>query len=133
MLDDDVAAALRAITALADVAALKSSEKFLAFDHADILFLPQRECAHRRSGITPAVLAMTVTHLERIAAHLDFHRSAVTSARMHLRHASTFTPRFALRREKLTCGVIETRFQRWFARRFEFLGRWPKASLRARP
>ena len=62
MLDDDVTAALRAITTLADVAAFKSSEKFLAFGDADVLFLPQRECAHRRSGITPAVLAMTVTH-----------------------------------------------------------------------
>ena len=86
MLDDDVAAALRAITTLADIAALKSSEKFLAFGHADILFLPQRECAHRRSGITPAVFAMAVTHLQRIAAHLDLNRSTVTLTRMRLGH-----------------------------------------------
>ena len=84
MLDDDVAAALRAITTLADVAAFKASEKFLAFGHADILFLLQRECAHRRSGITPAVLAMAVTHLQRIAAHLDLNRSTVTLTRMRL-------------------------------------------------
>ena len=38
MLDDDVAAALRAITTLADVAAFKSSEKFLAFGDAYVLF-----------------------------------------------------------------------------------------------
>jgi hypothetical protein len=86
MLDDDMAAALGAITTLADVAAFKSSEKFLAFGDADILFLPQCECAQRRSGITPAVLAMAVTHLQRIAAHLDRYRSTVTLTRMRLCH-----------------------------------------------
>jgi hypothetical protein len=86
MLDDDVTAALRAITTLADVAAFKSPEKFLAFSDADTLFLPQRECAHRRSGTTPAVLAMAITHLERIARHLELNRSAVTLTSMRLGH-----------------------------------------------
>jgi hypothetical protein len=91
LLDQDVAAALCAITAFADVAALESSEEFLAFGDVHVFFLPQCERAHRRGRITPSVFAMAVTHLERIAAHLDFHRSAVTSARMRLRHPSTFT------------------------------------------
>jgi hypothetical protein len=88
MLDCDVAAALCAIPAFADVAALKSSEEFLAFRDIHILFFPQRERAYRRGGITPAVLAMTITHLQRITAHLDRHRTTVTSASMRLGHAS---------------------------------------------
>src|SRR5437867_3162098 len=86
MLDDDVAAALCAITAFADVAAFKPAKEFLAFGDAYVLFLPQCKRAHRRSGITPAVLAMAITHLQRLAAHLDLYRSTVTFTCMHLRH-----------------------------------------------
>ena len=88
MLDCDVAAALCAITALADVTTFKPAEEFLASGDAHVLFLPKGECAHRSSGITPAVLAMTITHLQRITAYLDLYRTTVTSACMGLRHAS---------------------------------------------
>src|SRR6266498_4832369 len=84
MFNDDVAAALCAMTAFADVAAFKSSEEFLAFGDVYVLFLPQRERAHRRGGIMPAVFAMTVTHLQRVAAHLDLYGSTVTSTSMFL-------------------------------------------------
>src|SRR6266513_4680028 len=86
MFDDDVAAAFRAIPAFADVAAFKPAKEFLAFGNVYILFLPQRERADRRGGITPAVFAVAVTHLQRIAAHLDLHRSAVTSTCMCVSH-----------------------------------------------
>src|SRR5215467_6094467 len=86
MLDQDVTAALCAITALADFATLKSPEEFFAFGDADIFFLPQRKRAYRRGGIMPAVLAMAVTHFQRITTHLDFYRPAVTLARMFLIH-----------------------------------------------
>jgi hypothetical protein len=102
MLDYDVAAALCAMTAFADVAALKSAKDFLAFGDVYILFLPQCERAHRRSRITPAVFAMAITHLQRITAHFDLHRSAVTSTHMRPGHACTLTARFAARRAKPT-------------------------------
>ena len=102
MLDCDVAAALRAITAFADFAALKSAKEFLAFGDIDVLSLPQCERAYRRGRITTAILAMAITHLQRITAHLDLHRSAVTSTSMRLGHASTLTARFSTRRAKLT-------------------------------
>jgi hypothetical protein len=86
MFDYDVAAAFRAITAFADFAAFKSAKEFLAFGDIDVLFFPQREGAHRRGGITSAVFAMAVAHLERIAAHLDLYRSAVTLTCMCRRH-----------------------------------------------
>ena len=88
MIDEDVAAALRAITTVADVAALELSEKLSAFGELHVLFLPQRERAHRCGGITPAVPAMAITHLQRITAHLDFHRSAITSACMCVSHGT---------------------------------------------
>src|SRR2546430_9701230 len=87
MIDCDVAAALCATTAVADVAALEFSQELGAFDEAHIFFFPQRERAHRRGGIATAVFAVAITHLQRFAAHLDLHRSAVTSACMHVRHA----------------------------------------------
>jgi hypothetical protein len=102
MLDYDVTAALRAIPAFADVAAFKSAKEFLAFGDIDVLFFPQRERAHRRGGITPAVFAMAITHLQRITAHFDLHCSTVTLTHMRLGHASTLTARFAARRAKLT-------------------------------
>src|SRR4026207_1350662 len=86
MLDNHVAAALCAITAFADVAAFKASEEFLAFGHVHILLFPQGERAHRRGGITSAVLAVAITHLQRITAHLDLYRSAITCACMLLGH-----------------------------------------------
>ena len=86
MIDADVAAALRAITTIADVAALEFSEELRAFRELHVFPFPQRERAHRRCGIAAAVLAVAVTHLQRFAAHLDLHRSAVTSACMCLRH-----------------------------------------------
>ena len=81
-----MAAALRAVTTIADVAALESAEKLGASDKAHTFFLPQRERADRSRGITPAIFAMTVTHLQRFAVHLDLYRSAITSAFMCLRH-----------------------------------------------
>src|SRR6266404_1387984 len=87
MLDYDVAAALCAITAFADVAAFEPAKEFFAFGDAYVLLLPQCECAHRRGGITPAVFAMAITHLQRVTAHLDLHRSTVTSASMRSGHA----------------------------------------------
>ena len=86
MIDRDVAAALRAIPTIADVAALEFSEELRAFRQLHVLPFPQRERAHRRGGITPAIFAMAVTHLQGFAAHLDLDRSAVASARMCLWH-----------------------------------------------
>ena len=90
MLDYDVAAALRAITAFADVAAFEPAKEFLAFGDAYVLFVPQRERADRRGGITPAVFAMAVAHLQRIAAHLDLYRTAVTCASMCVSHGRRY-------------------------------------------
>jgi len=87
MIDCDVAAALCAITAVADVAALKSAQELGAFGKVDALFFPQRERAHRRGGIATAVFAVAITHLQRIAAYLDLHRSAITCAFMCVSHA----------------------------------------------
>jgi hypothetical protein len=79
-------AAFRAIATIADVAALESAEKLGASDKAHTFFFPQRERADRRRGITPAIFAMTVTHLQRFAAHLDLYRSAITSASICVSH-----------------------------------------------
>ena len=87
MLDQNVATALCALTAFADVAAFESAKELLAFGDVYVLFFPQRESAHRRGGITPAVFAMAVTHLKRITAHLDLNCSAVTSTCMRLSHS----------------------------------------------
>ena len=86
MIDANVAPALRAITTIADVAALEFSEELRAFRQLHVFSLPQRERAHRRRGIAAAVLAVAVTHLQRFAVHLDLHSSAVTSACMRLWH-----------------------------------------------
>ncbi len=102
MLDYDVAAALCAITAFADVAAFKSAKEFLAFGDAHVFFISQCERAHRRGGITPAIFAMAVSHFQRLAAHLDLYRSTVTSTCMRLGHACTLTARLAVRRAKPT-------------------------------
>ena len=82
MIHANVAAAFRAIATIADAAGLESAEKLGASDKAHTFSLPQRERADRRRGIVSAVLAMTVTHLQRFAAYLDLHRSAVASAFM---------------------------------------------------
>ena len=46
VIDHDVAAALCAITAVADVAALESPEELRSFGKDYVLFFPQRERAH---------------------------------------------------------------------------------------
>ena len=84
MIDHDVAAALGAIPAVTQLAGV--DEKLLAFANLHGLGFPQREDADRRRAITPALVAMTVTHVERLAGRFDFHRPAVTSACMPLRH-----------------------------------------------
>ena len=84
MIDHDVAAALGAIPAVTQLAGV--DEKLLAFANLHSLGFPQREDADRRRAITPALVAMTVTHVERLAGRFDFHRPAVTSACMPLRH-----------------------------------------------
>jgi len=86
VIDHDVTAAFRAIPAVADFAALVSPEEFCALGDVYVFLLPQRERAHGRGGITPAVFAVAVTHLQRIAVHLDLYRTTVTSACMRLRH-----------------------------------------------
>ena len=82
MMDRDVAAAVRAIPTIADVAALEFPEELCAFPEVHVLPFPQRGRAHRSGGITTAVLAMTVTHFQGFTAHHDLHCSAVTSACM---------------------------------------------------
>ena len=101
MVDANVAAAIRAISTIADVAALESAEKFRAFDKLYVFPFPQRERAYRRGRITSAILAMAVAHLQGFTAHLDLNRSATTSAAMCLRHKQN------LIRE---AGTQETRF-----------------------
>ena len=85
VIDANVAPALRAITTIADVAALEFSEELRAFRELHVLPFPQCERAHRRGGIAPAILAMAVTHFQGFTAHLDLQRFAVTSACMCLR------------------------------------------------
>jgi len=91
-----------AISAFADLAAFESAKELFALCDVYVLFLPQRERAHRRGGIMPAVLTMAVTHLQRIAAHFNLHRSTVTLTCMRFGHASIFTPRFSPPLGKLT-------------------------------
>ena len=86
MIHANVAAAFRAITTIADVAAFELAEELIAVRDLDLIRFRQRERADRRRGITPAILAMTVTRLQRFAAHLDLHRSAITSAFMCVSH-----------------------------------------------
>ena len=86
MIDRDVAAALRAIPTIANVAALESPQELRAFREVNVLPFPQRERADRRGGIAPAVLAMAVTHLQGFPANLDPDRSAVTFAFMRVSH-----------------------------------------------
>ena len=90
MINADVATAVRAIPSVADVAALEFAEELCAFREVHVLPLPQRERAHRRGGITPAVFTMAITHLQGITTHLDLYRSAVTCACMRLGHRFHF-------------------------------------------
>jgi hypothetical protein len=111
MINADVAAAFRAIPAVADVAALESAEELAPFVRLHVLPFPQRERAHRRGGITPAVLAMTVTHLQRVAAHLDLHRSAVTSAFMRVSHdQDTYSGKQERRKRLSAIGLFAVTF-----------------------
>jgi hypothetical protein len=90
MINANVAAALRAIATITDVAALEFAEELCAFREIHVLPFPQRERADRRGGIPPAIFAMAVTHLQRFSAHFDLYRSAVTSAFMRVRHEVLF-------------------------------------------
>ena len=102
MIDADVTAAICAIPGLADFAALESPDELRSFGKDYVLLFPQCERTDRRGGITSAVFAMAITRLQRITAHFDLHRSAVTSTHMRLGHACTLTARFAARRAKPT-------------------------------
>ena len=84
MINHDVATALRAVTTITHLAALELSQELLAFRDLHVLRFPQREYAHRRGGIAPAVFAMTITHIERLTARFDLDRSAVTSCFVRL-------------------------------------------------
>ena len=86
MIDHHVAAALGAIPAVAQLACVELGEKVLAFTDFHSVRFPQCEDADRRRAITPALVAMTVTHVERLTGRFDFHRSAITSACMCVRH-----------------------------------------------
>ena len=86
MINRDVAAAFNAITTITDMATFEFAEKLSAFNKSHIFFFPQCERADWGGGITPAIFAMTVTHLQRFAAHLNLNCSAVTSACMFIRH-----------------------------------------------
>jgi len=86
VIDHYVAAALGAIPAVAQLTGVEFTEKLLAFDFHGLGF-PQCEDTDGRRAITPALVAMTVTHVDRLTGRFDFHRSAVTSACMPLRHA----------------------------------------------
>ena len=48
MIQHDMATAFRAISTIADVAALKLADKLRAVRDADVFFFPQRERAYRR-------------------------------------------------------------------------------------
>src|SRR5882724_9548513 len=67
MIDHQVAAALGAIPAVTQLAGVEFTEKLRAFANLHSLGSPQREDADRRRAITPALVAMTVTHVR--AAH----------------------------------------------------------------
>ena len=88
MINHDMAAALCAIAAIAHFALFEFTEELRPFDDFHIVDLPQGECADRRGGIAPAGFAMAITHLQRFAAKLDLHRSAVTRGFVRFRHAS---------------------------------------------
>jgi hypothetical protein len=65
---------------------MELTEELLAFADFHILGFPQREDADRCRAITPALVAMTVTHVERLTRRFDFYRPAVTSAYVRLCH-----------------------------------------------
>ena len=86
VIDHYVAAALGAIPAVAQLASVKLTEILLAFADLHSLGFPQREDADRRRAVTSALVAMAVTHVERLTGRFDFNRPAITSARMGLIH-----------------------------------------------
>src|SRR5690349_4559568 len=90
MIDHDVATALGAIPAVTQLAGVEFTEKLLAFANLHSLGFPQCEDADRRRAITPALVAMTVTHVERLTGRFDFYSPAVTSACMCLQHEVLF-------------------------------------------
>jgi len=90
VIDHDVAATLGAITAVAQLATFEFPERLLTFRDLYVLRFPQREDTDWRCAITLALAAMTVTHVERLTGRFDFHRPAVTSAFMCLKHEVLF-------------------------------------------
>src|ERR1700758_2360055 len=86
VIDHDVAAALGAIPAVAQLTCVELTEKLLALADFHSLGFPQREDAERRRAITPALVAMTVTHVQRLTGRFDLHRPAVTSACVLISH-----------------------------------------------
>src|SRR5215475_9863724 len=78
VIDHDVAAALGAIPAVAQLAGVELTEKLLAFTDFHRVGFPQRKDADRRGAITPALVAMTVAHVQRLTGRFDFHRPAIT-------------------------------------------------------
>ena len=86
VMDHHVAAALGAIPAVAQLTCVELTEKLLAFADFHSLGFPQREDAERGRAITPAFVAMTVTHVERPNGRFDLHRPAVTSACVLISH-----------------------------------------------
>jgi hypothetical protein len=90
VIDQYVTAALGAKAAVAQLAAAKLAQMLLALADFHSLGFPQREDADRRSAITPALITMTITHLNRFTGCLDFHCSAITSACMCISHAEEY-------------------------------------------
>ena len=86
MIDHYVTAARGAKAAVAQLAAVKLIQIMHALADFHSLGFPQREDADRRGAITPALITMTVTHVNRFTGCLDFHCSAIASACMCISH-----------------------------------------------
>ena len=85
LVDDHVAATLRAKAAVAYLGAFVAAKKFRAFRDFDVLRFEEREAGDGRAGVTAAVVAVTITHVERRTLRLDLDRSAITGSRMCFR------------------------------------------------
>ena len=86
MIDHDVRPTLATKAPDAHVAAFKFAEHAFAFGDLDLLRFPQREGSDRCAGIFSATVAMTESHVDRIAGGFDFNRAAITTSKM-LRHS----------------------------------------------
>src|SRR5437762_12425539 len=85
MIDDDVAATLRAKAAVAYLGAFVAAKKFRAFHDFDVLRFEEREAGDGRAGVTAAVVAVAITHVEWRTLRPDLDRSAITGSRMCFR------------------------------------------------